>query len=509
MVPKNFFYKHRFRILFCFLLLLNCVDRWRLMDQFTFRYVDDDQSIMWYGAKEFGEGNFREPFFFGQNYNTMVESLFAVPLIKAGVSYPVALTTIMSFFTFLPYLIIALLLFKRKKEITALAALSVPLLLSPQFGMATAISRGCATGIFFGSFAFIALFTQHKWRFLVFGFFSVLGLFGSQNAAVILFPAGVWLLIENYRDKKFYLQNFIGAVPAAMIWFFAQRFYQLHPEYIVHPAWNLDYDLGRIRPAVWNSVFGYVIPVFWNLALLLFPMLIALCVMLFRQQEKAAAWGLAAGIAFIFFSLGINKIHDGYDTVFYSSARMFIAIPLLFALFISKLNISKIRPVVFQLLLLVPLCVFVVKFIIAPAAVHREVGEKTEHNMYVEDISVLRARCAAIRSIAEKNNVTLVVAGKHFTKHLVAYGCPCLEEKLPPVIEPELDRRTWLLKEEEDKVKENVLFISFTGDNLTARMKNYPGLLRLSADPLVLMLKDNKLKTGALLDSLGIPMRKH
>ena len=56
-----------------------------MLDQFGFRYVDDDQSIMWYGAVEMSQGRFHEPCFYGQNYNTMLEGFVAIPLLWSGI----------------------------------------------------------------------------------------------------------------------------------------------------------------------------------------------------------------------------------------------------------------------------------------------------------------------------------------------------------------------------------------------------------------------------------------
>ncbi len=60
----------------CLLLLLH---RWNVLHEFGFQYPDSDQAIMWQGAVDFAQGIFHEPRFYGQDYNTMIESLFAVP----------------------------------------------------------------------------------------------------------------------------------------------------------------------------------------------------------------------------------------------------------------------------------------------------------------------------------------------------------------------------------------------------------------------------------------------
>ena len=52
-----------------------------ILEKFGFKYTDSDQSIMWLGAKDYSNGIFHEPRFYGQDYNTMLESLFSVPFL--------------------------------------------------------------------------------------------------------------------------------------------------------------------------------------------------------------------------------------------------------------------------------------------------------------------------------------------------------------------------------------------------------------------------------------------
>lgn len=331
----------KFRLaFFCFLVLLLFVDRWILLDAFTFRYVDDDQSIMWYDAKEFGSGGFHEPYFFGQPYNTMLESLVAVPLIRAGIGYPVALTVVMSLFTLLPFVFLAISLFRKGKELQSFLVLSLPLLVPVEFGMLTAISRGAIVGVFLSSFGLLALFSSGRFRFFCFALFAMIGFWANPNAAILLFPVGCWQWIENFRRKEFYLQVAAGIIPGTMIYYLCSRFYVLHPETIVHQSWPLDISPGRIRPAEWNTFFDDVIPVFWKLGWLLLPLLLFIGWLLLRQGKKAIAAGMFFAVALLFFSLMINKVHDGVPSVFYSRGRMFLAVPFLVAVFFFAARIQ-------------------------------------------------------------------------------------------------------------------------------------------------------------------------
>lgn len=493
-----------------FTLLVLCItDRWILLEQFTFRYVDDDQSIMWYGAKEYAAGNFDEPCFYGQAYNTMTESLFAVPLIWCGVSYPVALTVMMSAFTMFPFILLSWLLFRTGKGFQSLLLLAVLLLLPVEFGMLTAISRGLMTGVFFAGIAITGMFVQYRLRFLVFGFFGILALYANPSSLLLLFPAGIYLLSENFRNRSFYLQSIAGALPAAAIWIASRMFYISHPDYVVHGNWNLATSLKIIKPYEWNKFFDYVTPVFWHAGWLVFPMLLAIAIVLIRQKQKSAGYSLIAGVVLLFFSLTILKVHHGFPTVFLSWARMFLVLPLLIAVFFSKISFSGKLQRFAPLILFVPLTFFLIKCSITGDIVHREIREKQEHEMYVSDIDTLNTLCRLIRAKSQEYSVDLIVVGEHYTKHLINYGCPCLVEDLPVVIEPKLDRRTWLLDREAPLVRKNILFVGIFRDMITPEFLADTNVAEVSQEPYMLLLKNNSMTTEKVLEAKGFPMRAH
>ena len=79
-VKKGYLPEKTCRIIFACMWIALIIWRIYMLAAYCFRYVDDDQAIMWYGTVHFAHGCFPEPCFFGQDYNTMLESLLAVPL---------------------------------------------------------------------------------------------------------------------------------------------------------------------------------------------------------------------------------------------------------------------------------------------------------------------------------------------------------------------------------------------------------------------------------------------
>ena len=74
------------RAAFLFMLGLLILDRLLILYYFGFRFTDIDEMIFWLGANDYARGVFHEPFFYGQNYNYMLEACLAVPFILGGFS---------------------------------------------------------------------------------------------------------------------------------------------------------------------------------------------------------------------------------------------------------------------------------------------------------------------------------------------------------------------------------------------------------------------------------------
>jgi hypothetical protein len=242
------------------------------------------------------------------------------------------------------------------------------------------------------------------------------------------------------------------------------------------------------------------------MGILVLLMLLGVVIVLFRQKKFQAASALLIGVLIIVFSFTNNKIHDGYETVFYPRSRMFLGVPLLLGFFISLADIKFSRKRLF-VFLLVPAVFFIIKCSMVTTAVNKNVYGVKYHNEYVSSISDLKTLCDTIRHAADKNNTDLVIVGNDVTKHLINYGCPCMEDRFPVTIEPLLDRRTWLLRPEMNSTRKSILFAGFIDVLIPSQMKNYPGVRRISENPLLFRLDSNSFSTKVLLDSLQLPAR--
>jgi hypothetical protein len=96
--------------------------------QFSTRFTDEDQTLFWYAAQEFAHLRFREPCFYGQNYNTLWEALVLAIPARIGGGFGTLLPLIALGAGLAPYAIFAQGIWRRS-ETAALILLALPLLL--------------------------------------------------------------------------------------------------------------------------------------------------------------------------------------------------------------------------------------------------------------------------------------------------------------------------------------------------------------------------------------------
>jgi hypothetical protein len=495
----------RLAVLLCLGLMV--ADRWLILDQFGFRQVDDDQAIMWSGAEEMAQGHYHEPCFYGQRYSTMLEGWVAVPLLWMGVGHDRAVPLMTSVLTLFPFLLLAGALVRKRQWAMAAFVLAFPVTLPPEFGMVSSMPRGFVSGIFLASLAVLPLFSQCRIFFALSPFFAVLALFANPNAALVLAPAWLLILLENYAQRRLYLLGLLGAVPAAVLYYLGHRFYELRPHYQVHFPWPLSFKSESIR---WSSISQYlddVAPFLWGkgpVVLLLLGML-AVGFGIRRQWKPLAA--VLAGTALLVISFGVNKVHDGIPSVFYPWSRMFLGVPFLIALLAAQWK----GRLLWQAALAMPLLAggfLAFKGATLSQSIERQLDPHQEKNLFVMEVAKLKEHCASIAEVAKAQHAELVVVGTHPTKHLTNYGCPCLQAEFPETLEPQLDRRTWHLQTYAPKVVPTVLFAGYWEETFAEQLKLHPGLVKVNQEPLLYVLKGNTLPTMVLLDSLNLSMRR-
>jgi len=128
-------------------------DRARLFQEFLIKYIDEDQGIQWYAAREFLRGHLWEPCFFGQSYNSNIEGILAAPLVAMGIPYLYAVPLVTVVLGVLPFVLMGWVSWRRRQPVVAAISLLLPVAFSTRYGVITGMPRGFVTG---DAFAMVA-----------------------------------------------------------------------------------------------------------------------------------------------------------------------------------------------------------------------------------------------------------------------------------------------------------------------------------------------------------------
>lgn len=490
----------------CVLLVL--LDRWLVLERFSFRYIDDDQTIMWNAAEEMAHGRFHEPFFYGQRYNTMLEGLLAVPLLWAGLGHERALPLVTASLALFPYFMLAALAYRDRRPVQTALILVVPIALPVEFGLVSSMPRGFVTGVCLASFSVVPLFPQLRMLLAPCAFLATLAWTANPNAALLLAPVLVLLAFRFRGDRRAWLHVAVGAIPGLALRHLANTFYDARPEYVVHREWPLDFDLQRITLQAVDLLLGQATPFFWGHGGFLVLILLGLGAWLWTRRHREVAAFLLLSAVVLVAAIGVNKVNDGMPTVFYSWTRMFIGAPVLVVIALALVPELLPRWSI-GVVGLASGALLGLKVTRLPIVIEVQVHPAKEKNLHVMALQEVKTRCAKIHVVAMEEKADLLVLGWLPTKHMMNYGCPCLIDGFPETVQPDLDRRTWKLKELERVTIDRILLDGFDAVAFADRLNGRIQVIEASSAPPLLLITGPSMGTGDLLDSLGLGMRNH
>jgi len=488
-----------------FVLLLACVVAYRfyVLDVFAFRFIDSDQAIMWLGTTDYAAGIFHEPRFYGQDYNTMLESLLAIPLYWCGVPLYLALPVITTLLTLLPFVLLAVLTFRKRSQAAGLLILLIPLLLPFEYDMMTSLPRGFVTGIAVSSACLAAVFYPDSRKALFFaGLFCVLGYSVNANAAIISLPCLLYLFVHNFRNRSFYIFCGTGIVAGAGIHLAIAGFYLLHPHYVVH-SYVLTYESQFLLHGLsgMDKFFNPVAPIFWKNGFLVLPLFLLFAWLLYRKNNKAAALSFLLIPFMIIATLGLSKVHDGGPSAFFSLSRMYLGIPVLLALAVSFFPIRTAKWQIF--ILLHPVLLVVLKVQNTRDYIG---GELKENGTFkITTVPKLRKRCDDLNRLAQQLDVELIVIGDHGYYDFYAYGCPACDEQFPRTLRPGSDRRAWRVADEENRVYDRLLIV----DEQRKLHEEYGNVSAVAGTTDAYLVTGNAKPLRELLRAMKYPMRRY
>jgi hypothetical protein len=451
-LKKNFTY-NQYLLIFYFLLALLLADRLLHLHLFSFQYADSDQTIMWLGAIEMLQGNFYEPAFYGQAYNTMFEAVLAVPLVAIGIPVYKALPIITTLLAIFPFILFAFIT-KNCNKIAALIFLAIPLLLPVEYTLITQLPRGFVTGIFSASIAVAFLVFNDNWtkkRLLLSGVFGGMALVLNPNSILLLLPVYLYVFIKTETKLQMVFSLFLGALPALFWQIFVLWFYAEHPHYLQHTMDNKTVNINHFFSSIslFHQLFYGLFPFLIFAGAGIIPALLFVSYRLKKKDKKAAMLSVLAVVVFIFITFFTSKINDGTASIFFPYCRMFLALPLvigvgLYFLF-KEVNINT-KPL--YLFLSITGLATLIKF----ASINDRIGWNLHNNSgFVEVFKIddFKLKHRQIQNIADSLKLTTLVINEK--NDALNYGLMALSESRIKTISLSYERKGWLVAEEMKK----------------------------------------------------------
>ncbi len=490
---------------FFFLFLIVCVGQ-RIWLFFTvnINFIDNDQPIMWLGAKHFSKGLFYEPRFYGQDYNTMMEALFAVPLIKIGlpVYYAVPIATHLIFLT--PFLFSSLFLFIMKQKEKALFVLGILMCMPVAYDIMNSIPRGFVTGLFFTSLMVISLVNVKDYRFILINtFLAYVGFLVNQNSVVVTGPVLFYLFLNNYRDRKYYMHSFIGIVLALPVDYLLNHFYKVHLNYVFYPA-NNHYSLSYFTEAITHldQRFAHVSLFIEERCFVLLILFMVVGLFLYKSNINLF-YSFLVFLLVIFVSFFSSKVSDGIVWPFYSYSRMYLGVPILLVLLMigSSLDFKKIMTIFIPIILI--FTIYKEINFTKSLAYHRQ--EKMWGHVHLNTLKEIRKTVRECKEICIKHGVSdFIIINSVWHDDEINYAGPALYDDFPNTLKPSFERRTWRMEEERNRIHEQfIVYVADENFDKTTKQK-YPfmDITKLNYYSMF-HIKNNKLTTAAFLKAVN------
>ena len=460
---NNLFTKKEFVLnaTFVLLILIILISRVLIFFKVNLPFIDSDQPFMWAGVKDYSEGKFYEPRFYGQDYNTFLEALFAVPLywLKIPVYYALPIAT--HFLSIFPFLFTAIYLFFKQRKENALVVLCVLLCLPWAYDVMSGIPRGFVSGLFFSSFFIISSLNPEnlKWVFIN-SVLAIIGYFVNPNSILVSAPLLFYLFLTNVKKNNYYIVTGAALLSAIPLYFIFNYFYKIHPDYVVL---GLEYNFTTVY--FWDILthldrhFAHINFFIEERAFFVLSVLALLGIILFRKNKKAF-FAFLSFFGVILLSFFSAKTKDGVVWPFYSFSRIFLGIPLFIAFATSFINLRSRSVIIFIVVLSLGFSAY--KF----SDFNRSLDYYTKHiekwngvhlmsiNSVFESLNFFKKKCE------ENKSEHFVISNTFWLCTYMNYGGSAIMKDFPTTEESAAERRYWVREGNKDKVFEKFVFLS-------------------------------------------------
>lgn len=468
------------------------------------RHVNEDQASVLLAAQEMLRGRVHQPSFPGQHYGVVFEGLGAAVGALVGIPPVVGLTVTLAALWYAGWVLLAVGAWQAGARATALSALGAPLLLSayPVY-YATVFTTGAGRLL-----AVLAAVLLWRRRAVHVGLGAgLLAVVFDPSSAVLPVVGGLLggrLLLEQLRAR--WLAVAVACQPALAWAAWRRWFAATHPDHGLHaapsldPSWRGLVEVLSRAPDYAGSSSLALVPGGWLVLLLATAVLLG-CLLRGDGRLRAAAGSLLVLTAAI--AATPRALDD--VSVFLPGFRVFLAVPYAVTLLAAALELRLparpgLRPAAACLAAAAVLASGLAGWLRWPAQSEAIlVAAPTAPVVALVPVEDLQARCRAVRELG----VELVV---FLDDRPAAYGCPVLVDDAPATLLPSYERRTWLLHDEQQAVRQEVAIVGNTelcqaAAAVGLACRPAPG--RLPA----VVVESAGLATLDVLRALGIPIR--
>lgn len=439
------------------------LDRALLLWRMSSKWIDDDQAIMWLAGHELLHGRLHQPHFFGQAYNTVFEGWLAAPMVLLGIPYEYAVPLVTILFAIFPFLVFSILGLRRGNSAGAILCLTYLLTLPLEYAFIASMPRGFMTGIAFASAAaaLLLFFEPVFWRicagfFLIFFSFSV-----NPSAALLGTPVALTFVPKIMKSVKMCAAAGAGLIAGGVVHLLARLFYVYHPDYNGYRLRGLSWQISSFYEGIMKSraFFDAFSPIGLP-GLLLIVAVVSLVAM--HKRAWAGFSILLTGSVISLVSLGLVKVLDGSDYIFYPYLRPFLAVPVLVGLALSLIPFGESRKS-FALALVLVSAIACTWRQLEMDSLSGSIRHTPPRSVRVMPVAQLKIECARLRELGQQYQAEVVVVAEGARGKIMNYACPALEPLLPPTLLPRSERRRWRMVEELASTRSRILFYDVRG----------------------------------------------
>jgi hypothetical protein len=492
--------------------VLFVVEKIRVAIAIGIQFTTEDQAIFWYVARDYMHLKFPEPLFYGSPYSSHLESLLAVPLLAAGMPDYVAIPVVTCSLMAAPWALLAFVAWQRGRYVAAIAVLCAQFLLPVEFGaIATQAAQG--TGVAVGGIGAAVLLSTARpaTRFALFGLLGTLGFCLHPNSVFLVGPAAAYLVLTQYRNRRFWLWCVPPAAGIAGLDALALQFYAQHPSYLLHTQWpmefqwemfvdgmnNLDRHLADLTPSQFHAAgfltLGVVVLVWLTLST--------------RQWRLTLVSSLL--VIGVLASLAITKLHNGSESFVFPHSRALYSYP--FATWWLVVVWAGVTPACRGLAAKRAGAVAAAALLVLGLWRQARLTSEIDRIVAVPSsvVSIMPTQqvlldCQHMRAIATEHEVDLVL---HAQDRLKAYACGAEWYGELDTLYPSYDRRTANMLAERDRVRSRILIAEAEKKICSRARKHGLPCEMIEGEPPVALISSPGVSALTVAEWLGIAVR--